>query len=127
MKRIFHRYENWEDYPSGFYNSPGKNKKQLIEKVIELFSDPKMTMEFMQKAIDSWPYSMEHNLTNESMNRIAYLGQAACCVYAGIPSTVTMEAWSKVPEDKRKIADEIAAELINNWEKQITQLCLKFH
>jgi hypothetical protein len=127
MKRIYHRYENWEDWPAGFYNSSGRNKAELIEKVVELFSSKTLTREFMDKAIEAWPNSMEHNLTNPAMNRIAYLGQAACCIYAGVPSIVTMEAWSKVPEKHRKEADEIAKELINNWETNTIQICLKFH
>lgn len=127
MNRIFHRYENWEDWPEGFYSSAGKNKDELIEKVVEMFSSELLTREFMEKALEMWPNSMEHNLTNPSMNQIAYLGQAACCIYAKVPSTVTMNAWSKVPEQHRKKADQIAKELINNWKTKPVQSCLKFH
>lgn len=127
MTRIYHRYENWEDWPAGFYGSAGKNKSDLILKVVEMFSSEKLTREFMQKVFVIWPNSIEHNLTNPAMNRVAYLGQAACCVYAKIPSTVTMEAWSMVDEKSRAKANEIAQELIINWEKQTTQSCLKFH
>lgn len=127
MDRIYHRYELWEDWPAGLYNSAGRNKSELIDKVIELFSDPKLTRKFMLEVIEKWPYSCEHNLTNNSLNKIAYLGQAACCLYAKIPATVTMEAWSKVPEKFRNEANEIAAEVLSIWEAKQHQLCLKFH
>lgn len=81
----------------------------------------------MLEVIEKWPYSCEHNLTNNSLNKIAYLGQAACCLYAKVPATVTMEAWSKVPEKFRNEADEIAAEVLTIWEAKQHQLCLKFH
>ena len=62
------------------------------------------------------------------MNRIAYLGQAACCLFFGIPSTITMEAWSLVSKENRDIADSIAEKIIKSWELKILnkQLCLKF-
>lgn len=128
MERIYHRYELWEDYKAGFYdNVSGKNKKLLIDKVVELFSDQELTRKFMQKVIDEWPYSCEHNLSNQSLNRVAYLGQAACCIYAGVTSSITMEAWRFVSKENRDKADKIASEILTNYENQKQQLCLRFH
>ena len=70
----------------------------------------------MNKAIKEWFFSCEHNLTNNGLNKIAYIGQAACCLYGGIPSTITMEAWSKVPKEFQIIADSIAVEVLKDWE-----------
>lgn len=130
MERIYHNYENWEDFKLGFYdNISGKNKDELINKVVELFSSKSLTEKFMNKVIVEWPNSCEHNLSNISMNRIAYLGQAACCIYSGVPSTITMFAWSLVSKEKRDQADKIAESIINKWEKQNSnkQLCLKLN
>lgn len=125
--RIYHHYTLWEDYRDGFYNNvSGVLKKEMINKVIELFSNPALTKDFMMRVVKEWKYSCEHNLTNESMNKIAYIGQGACCLYAGVPSTVTMEAWSKVPKEHQLEADNIALSVIEYWEnknKKI-QLCL---
>lgn len=127
MERIYHRYELWEDYPAGFYdNVSGKNKKELINKVIELFSSESKTREYMNRVINEWPYSCEHNLTNPAMNQIAYLGQGACCIYAGVPSSITMEAWYMVDKKFRDQADKIAEEIINEYKTKNHQLCLKF-
>lgn len=128
IKRIYHPYEKWEDYKAGFYdNISGEKKKELLLKVVELFSSKKLTKKYMQKVINEWTYSCEHNLSNYSMNRIAYLGQSACCLFAGIPSTITMEGWNMVSKENRDIADKIADKLIQNWEKEYSnkQLCLK--
>lgn len=117
MKRIYHSYEKWECYPAGFFNnSSGETKKNHIQKVIELFSNPELTLEYMSRIINEWKYSCEHNLTNESMNKVAWLGQSACCLFAGIPATVTMEAWRLVPLEFRNTADEIAESLIKKYE-----------
>jgi hypothetical protein len=127
MTRIYHHYKLWEDYPEGFYNNcSGIDKESKKEKVVELFSNPSLTREFMEKVINEWVYSCEHNLTNESMNKVAYLGQAACCLFGGVPSTTTMEAWRLVPSEFQNKANDIAIEVINIWidRNKNRQLCL---
>lgn len=130
MKRIYHPYNLWEDYKYGFYdNCSGSEKQNKIDKAIEMFNSESLTRKYMNKVVDEWKYSCEHNLTNESLNKIAYIGQAACCLYADIPNTITMEAWSKLSKDVQNRSDEIAKEVINKWENnnnKLVQLCLKF-
>jgi hypothetical protein len=127
MKRIYYHYKRWEDYRDGFYdNCSGEVKKEKITKVVELFSSPELTKEYMLMVLDKWIFSCEHNFTNPSLNRIAYLGQGACCLYAGVPSTITMEGWSLVEKHHQETANRIAIETIKEWElknKRI-QLCL---
>jgi hypothetical protein len=129
MDRIYHRYEYWECFKSGFFkNVSGAEKRSLAEKVKELFNDSKQTELFMNKVISEWIYSCEHNLTNLSLNRVAWLGQAACCIFAKIPYSVTMENWRFVDVGKQKIACEIAEKIINEYEINLNknkQLCLK--
>jgi len=123
MERIYHRYELWECYKNGLYeNNSGSNKDQCIKKVVELFSNSENTRVYMQKVIDEWIYSCEHNLTNIALNRIAWLGQAACCLYAKIPYTFTMEAWSYVSKEDQKQADSIALSIIEAYEKRFTNV-----
>lgn len=125
MERIYHRYEKWECFKNGFFrNVSGEEKKELSKKVIELFEDSKKTKEFMLKVINEWVFSCEHNLTNTSLNRVAWLGQSACCIYAKIPYSLTMENWRYVSEDKRKVACEIAEKIIKEYESKNKQLCL---
>ena len=118
MERIYHRYENWECFKAGFFrNVSGEEKKELAKKVIELFEDSKQTELFMKKVIENWIYSCEHNLTNLSLNRVAWLGQSACCLFAKIPYSITMENWRFVSEPKRIEACEIAERLIKDYEQ----------
>lgn len=76
-------------------------------------------------AINKWPFSAEHNLTNESMNRVAWLGQAAACLYCKCPSQITMESWRDVPENYREKANKIAEKIISEYEKTPVQLWIK--
>jgi len=125
MDRIYHRYENWECFKNGFFkNVSGAEKTNHVEKVKELFHDSKNTEVFMNKVLIEWPFSTEHNLSNNSLNRIAWLGQAACCLYAGIPYRITMETWRYVDEKKQVKACEIAEKIIAKYESKNKQLCL---
>jgi hypothetical protein len=120
MERIYHPWQKWEDHKHGFYdNCSGDKKKVLAEKVLELFSNEDLCREYMYRVVNEWRDSCEQNLTNSSMNKIAYIGQSACCLYAGIPSSVTMENWRFVPKSDRDRADEIAKEVLAFWEKVI--------
>tara|TARA_R110002012_G_C11656931_1_gene611817 strand:- start:2821 stop:3228 length:408 start_codon:yes stop_codon:yes gene_type:complete len=126
INRVYHPWEKWEDYKCGFYdNVSGKNKTFMIDKVVELFSNPDLTRKYMSKATKEWFFSCEHNLTNNGLNKVAYIGQAASCLYASIPSTVTMEAWSKVPKEFQIIADSIATEVLKDWESFHIQVLMQ--
>ena len=127
MNRIYHPYWKWEDHKAGFYdNISGALKLELIQKGIEMFNSEKLTRENMFFIVDNWRFSCEHNLSNPSMNKIAYIGQGACCIYAGIPSTITMELWSMLTKEVQDRSNKIALEAIERWNKQnkLIQLCL---
>jgi len=117
MKRIYHHYELWECWKNGFWDSSsGLEKIQKKQKVIDLFSNPIDTEFYMNRVITEWKYSCEQNLSNDNMNKVAWLGQAACCILDKIPSTVTMEAWGLVPDEFKVIANNIAEKIIKKWE-----------
>lgn len=122
LQRIYHRYENWECYKAGFFNTLSfviTSRQEFIDKVVELFSDAVLTELYMKKVIIDWPNSTEHNLTNTSMNRVAWLGQSACCIYASVPSILTMEAWHHVSEECREKANKIAENIISEYEQNL--------
>jgi hypothetical protein len=118
MKRIYHKWELWEDYKNGFYNNVSKKDKGvLINNVIEMFSCEKLTDKYMNRVINEWVFSCEQNLTNESMNKIAYIGQAAACLYCGASNTVTMYSWKLLTNEIRERADKIASKKIIQWKR----------
>jgi 23S rRNA A1618 N6-methylase RlmF len=116
MNRIYHPYWKWEDHKNGFYeNCSGKEKELKKQSVLNMFNSEKLTKEYMNRVIEEWQYSCEHNLTNESMNKIAYIGQAACCLYDKVPNLITMYAWKFLKPEIRERSDKIAKKTINKW------------
>jgi len=127
MKRIYRNYNKWEDYKNGMYSTPSpKCKKNNVLKIVSFFSNQLRVEKAMIKASIEWPYSMEHNLSNIMMNRVAYIGQAACCIDMGVDHISTMYAWKHVPLENRIKANKIAENVIKQWElKRISKDTLK--
>lgn len=114
--RIFHTWDKWECYPAGFYESkhPTFSHEQCNDKFVEILSDTNKFAEILDKVIVEWKNSCEHYLTNNSMNRIAWLGQAAVCYESKVPSRYS-GAWFDIPEEKREEANEVALHYLNVW------------
>jgi hypothetical protein len=114
--RIFHTWDKWECYPCGFYESSLKDKshEQCEQIFIDIISNEDNFSSALDGLINNWKNSCEHYLSNKSMNRIAWLGQAAVCFYSGVPSRYS-SAWSKISEENRNKADEIALIYLNKW------------
>ena len=78
----------------------------------------------MLKVIEKWPYSCEHNLTDTSQNRKAWIGHAACALALGCPEDITRAAWAKLSDDQQNKANQKAQDAINIWvEKHLEKLC----
>ena len=93
IERVYHPYWLWEDYLNGMYGKPifsridtGETEEERLLKVGECLGNEKVCREYMQYVIDNWKYACEYRLTNKSINRIAWLGQSAMNVYAGLKS-----------------------------------------
>jgi hypothetical protein len=114
--RIFHTWDKWECYPCGFYESSLKDKshEECEQIFIDILSNKEKFSSALDGLINNWKNSCEHYLSNKSMNRIAWLGQAAVCFYSGVPSRYS-SAWSKISEENRNKADEIALIYLNKW------------
>lgn len=69
----------------------------------------------LQEITTNWTYSCEHNLTNEGMNRIAWLGQASCALIFNVPSSVCMGGYNLLTPDEQKAADAMAEKYLNIW------------
>lgn len=114
--RIFHTFDKWECYKSGFYESSHKtmSHEECSNEFVKILSDKNLFSKSLNGVINNWKYSCEHYLTNKSMNRIAWLGQASVCYSSNVPSKYS-SSWFDIPEEKRSVADELALEYLNKW------------
>ena len=88
IERIWHPWQKWECYKNGFFgpfkNGMTKNSGEIM--YAEFFSRGNLFEENLSIVMNDWKYSLEHNLTNSGLNKVAWCGQAAACVYKGIPA-----------------------------------------
>lgn len=117
IPRIYHRYEKWECYPAGFFGEhppKGLTEEDCQRKYAEFLRDIPAFETASYKVLEAWPNSCEHNLTNSTMNRIAWMGQAAMCIHTGIPSKYRGGYHLLAPDEQIR-ADETALKVINYW------------
>lgn len=114
--RIFHTYDKWECHKAGFYETKleGKSHEECETIFKDVLSNGDRFAKALNGVITEWVNSCEHYLTNRSMNRIAWLGQASVCIDSGVPSRYS-SAWFDIPLEKRNEADELALEYLNKW------------
>jgi hypothetical protein len=119
MKRIYHIWSEWECYPSGFYNDKTDSdlsKEELEQKYADFLADREAFWTALNMVIKKWKNSCEHYLSNENMNRIAWLGQASACLALNLPSAYRGGFHLLTPE-KQKEADLLALDALNLWLK----------
>lgn len=114
--RIFHTFDKWEAVSAGFFapGIKGRDKDECEQEYGVFLADLNRFAEGIQKVFKEWPNSCEHNLTNGSMNRIAWIGQAAACCAIGLPSTYR-GGFSQLPPDTQNSANLLAMEYLNKW------------
>jgi hypothetical protein len=117
MKRIFHHYENWEDYQAGMWrNVGGSERTEFLRKAIEFTGDAALYGSFMRRVLVEWPLACEHNLTDITQNRKAWIGHAATCIAIDCPEDITRLAWAQLSQQQQDDANEQARQTIEEWE-----------
>lgn len=117
MKRIWHHYENWEDYQAGIWRLVrGGERAEMLRKAIEFTGDAKLYGSYMRRVLVEWPIACEHNLTDTSQNRKAWIGHAATCLATDIPEDITRAAWGQLSKQQHDEANEQAQQAIEEWE-----------
>lgn len=118
MKRNYKPWWEWECYPAGFYENKPINKTltedDCREAYRELLSDIPRFQRALDRVLEEWPNSCEHYLSNERMNRIAWLGQASLCIELGIPSRYR-GGYMLLSDDEKLAADTAALGALNSW------------
>lgn len=117
MKRIYHTWDKWECYPAGFYEdrAPDQFADQDCRRLYaDFLRDSNRFGSALMRVITEWPNSCEHYLSNENMNRIAWLGQAAACIDLGLPACYR-SGYHLMTETEQAAADTLALQYLNLW------------
>jgi len=117
MKRIYRPYWLWEDYLNGMWAKAQKDaENKYLSAAIEFTSDHIKYGSAMIEVIKQWPNTMAHNLTNASINRLAFVGHCAVMYKIHVPEYITRQAWAFLTDKQRNLANNEARKAIKHWE-----------
>lgn len=112
--RIYHHYNDLEEYHCGMWKIVrGKERKEHVANAADLMKSPTDFKDAMMEVLEAWPKSCDANLTAESVNRIAWLGHAGCCIVAKSPEEATRVAWHTLDQAEQDEANRVAEEVLN--------------
>lgn len=118
MERIYHTWDKWECYPAGFYETKPPRRDLTIDDCkrmyAEFLSDDDRFSWALVRVINEWKNSCEHYLSNERMNRIAWLGQASMCIETRV-SKFFCGGYFLLTKDQQNHADLVALDALNEW------------
>lgn len=114
--RVLHTWEKWECFKHGFYaeRCEGMTQDDGEEEYRVFLSDLDRFGAALMVVTTEWRYSCEHYLTNDRMNRIAWLGQAAVAQALRIPS-LCRGGYHRLTDEQKTAADFLALSHLNNW------------
>lgn len=117
MNRIYHTWDRWECYPAGFYEErapSGMSKDEAERAYADFLRDDDRFRGALARVLSEWPNSCEHYLSNENMNRIAWLGQASACIATGLPSCFR-GGFNRLTTAEQERANATALDALNTW------------
>lgn len=120
MKRIYHHYERWECVKAGFYETAppfGIHKTLAKEMYAEFLGNIPRFEAAINRVFKEWPHSCDQFLTNENINRIAWIGQAAMCIETGVPSEFK-GGFRLLSLEQQARANRAAEAKLNEWLKR---------
>lgn len=121
MKQIFHTWDKWECYPAGLYESRPLRRRLSDGMCRYMYACFLRDIPRFERALAgvlaNWVNSCEHYLSNERMNRVAWLGQAAMCFETGVPA-MFCGGYNQLSEADKLAADRAACRALNMWLKQ---------
>jgi len=121
VRRIYHHVDLWEDIKHGMYASIPSHTHEVSAPIIKAAAEVLTNCEALYQAMEhvafNWEFAADFNLSNVSINRQAWLGQAACCFEVGANEGQTKAAWRTLTEDQQDCANGVADKIIAEWEE----------
>ena len=116
MSRIYYPYWKWEDFNAGMWrNESAEYEISVFPKIVQFTGNYLEYGSAMMEVIESWPLTMEHNLTNPSLNHLAFIGHCACCYKFGWPEYLVRRAWKVLSKEQQDKANEQARKAYKVW------------
>lgn len=116
LLRIWHPWQAWECHRAGFFGPfpEGMNKAKGEEAYATFFRTSGLFEASLKRVLEEWPRACEHNLSNPSLNKIAWGGQAAACIALGIPAECRA-GFNKLTAEEQDEANATSERVLRTW------------
>lgn len=123
MIQVFEPYWKWEDFQNGMYEVPSACElDRLAMLAASLLRDCIAFGSTARQMIEAWPVASAVHLTAVATNRRSWVGQASCCFIHRVPELATRCAWKALTDQERDCANDVADEVICEYERQRSEV-----
>ena len=117
MARIYHHWEKWECCKVGFYETTppsGMTANDCLEAYADFLRDIPLFESVLSRVVSEWVISCEQFLSNDNINRIAWLGQASLCLHLSIPACFR-GGFKLLTDKEQRLANQAADKWLKIW------------
>jgi hypothetical protein len=116
IKQVYVPFWEWEDYINGMWRKVTKEQEiEMLIKAIEFTGDHIKYGNAMLEVSQKWPKTMLNTLTNQNINKRAFIGHCAVQYKIQIPEYITRMAWKELTNKQRFLADNVAEKTIKHY------------
>jgi len=116
LKRLYRPIDTWEEIAHNMWGYVD-DAKAALERAVTFTGDHKLYGSFMLRVVHEWPNSCENALTDNNLNKLAWIGQAACALALKCPEDITRKAWGHLTYEQRILANRAAKRALWEWEE----------
>jgi hypothetical protein len=118
MPRFYCEYTELEEYHAGMWKKVSCEDTQLkmIAEAVSLFRDVAAFEKACLSVITDWRNSCRAAFTTPSLNKIAWLGQAANALVSRVPEDLTRRAWWKLSDAEQLACNFVAGNAYARWK-----------
>jgi len=117
LERVYRHYLDLEEYHAGMWRVlQGAERAEFVATAADLLRDLGRFRDALAEMLAAWPVSASVALSAESTNRIAWLGQAACCFAVQAPEECVRVAWHTLSPTEQDRANASARDALVDWE-----------
>lgn len=115
IKRVYRNYSEWEEVKHNMWGKVSDREKARTA-AIDFTSNHKEYGFFMNRVVLEWVVSCENALTDNMINRKAWIGHAACALALSCPEDIVRQAWGELTTNEQFLANTEAERAIRLWE-----------
>lgn len=115
LSRVWKPCNEWEELRFNMWGDVD-DRQAYLQKAIEFTGNARLYGSFMERVVKEWPVSTENALTDQTLNKRAWVGHAACALAFGCPEDIVRQAWGYLSEEQRYLANQAADRAIALWK-----------